>query len=159
VERAYIIRVASGPEDLEVIFDLILETELSNDRSLITATYETSSYWLAQAPDGEILGCVGLEHGEGASLLRSAAVRLSHQGRGVGGVLSDVAIEACELRKDRAVYLFSSHAGAYWQRRGFEPIDVMTLAKVLPQCPQVLSGLERGWIFDDVGWVRHLSDE
>ncbi|MFC6749677.1 GNAT family N-acetyltransferase [Deinococcus aquaticus] len=67
--------------DLPVIHGLILETGLSTDPTLITATLDGSSYWLATEA-GQVVGTVGLEHGDGAGLLRSAAVRPAAQGRG-----------------------------------------------------------------------------
>ncbi len=142
--------------DLPAIHRLILATSLSSDPARVTATLDGSRYWLAEA-GGEAVGCVGLEHGEGASLLRSAAVLPGWQGRGLGARLADTAVGAARTRGDQAVYLFSSHAGPYWQRLGFVPVPVDELRAALPGTPQVRSGECRGWIQDELAWKLDFS--
>lgn len=144
------------PSDLPAIHALILETGLSSDPALITATLEGSSYWVA-VQGGEVVGCVGLEHGEDASLLRSAAVRPDAQGHGIGGQLTETALEAARSRGDRAVYLFSSHAGKYWQRLGFVQVPTAELGTALPGTPQVRSGECLGWIHEETAWKLDFS--
>jgi N-acetylglutamate synthase-like GNAT family acetyltransferase len=142
--------------DLELIRDLIVASGLSRDRARITATLEGSSYWLA-VQKGEIIGCIGLEHGEGASLLRSAAVRPDRQKQGVGGRLTEAALAVARGRGDRAVYLFSSGAGPYWQKMGFVQVPVTELSAALPGTPQVNSGECLGWIHDETAWKLEWS--
>ncbi len=144
------------PVDLPAIHTLILQTGLSSDLALITATLAGCTYWLA-VQSGEAVGCIGLEHGEGASLLRSACVRTDRQGQGIGGQLARAALEAARGRGDRAVYLFSSHAGAYWQRLGFVQVPVAELSAALSGTPQVKSGECRGWIHDETAWKLDWS--
>ena len=75
-------------------------------------TFESSSYLLALDDSTDaLLGCVGLEHGRGASLLRSAAVLPEVQGLGIGAQLTAAALDASAARGDRALYLFSYQAG------------------------------------------------
>jgi ribosomal protein S18 acetylase RimI-like enzyme len=142
--------------DFEAICDLVVLLKLISDRSRITNTFDGSSYWVACTESGAIVGCVGLEHGTGASLLRSTAVHPSLQGQGIGSRLALLAIEGARLRGDRSVHLFSSHAGTYWQRFGFVSESVWALADALPTVQQVISGKERGWIVDEQAWVLHL---
>ncbi len=146
----------AGPADLPAIHALILETGLSSDPALITATLVGCTYWLA-LQSGETVGCIGLEHGEGAALLRSAAVRPGAQGHGIGGGLVQVALNAARGRGDRAVYLFSSHAGPYWQRLGFGSVPATELSAALPGTPQVNSGECRGWIHGELAWKLDFS--
>ncbi|WP_425146659.1 GNAT family N-acetyltransferase [Deinococcus sp.] len=153
--QALSIRPAVG-DDLPAIRSLILTTGLSSDPTLITATLAGCSYWLA-VQHGQTFGCIGLEHGEGASLLRSACVLPDFQRRGIGARLADTALGAARGRGDRAVYLFSSHAGGYWQRLGFVQVPVTELSAALPNVPQVRSGLERGWIRGETAWKLDLS--
>ena len=143
-------------DDLSAIHDLIVQTGLSEDRAKITATLAGCSYWVADR-NGETVGCIGLEHGEGASLLRSACVHPDRQGQGIGGQLANTALNAARGRGDRAVHLFSSQAGAYWARLCFVPVSVAELISALPQTPQVRSGLERGWIHSETAWKLDLS--
>ncbi len=151
----YVIRTAEGDADLSAIFDLLLLTGLSTVRARITATLETCTYWLALAAD-DVVACLGLEHGEGASLLRSAAVVPDHRGRGIGVSLTSTAIDHARERGDRQLYLFSSHAGPYWQRFGFIPVSVWDVARALPDVPQVQSGLTRGWLEEEQGYRLDL---
>lgn len=130
------VRPASTPADLSDIHTLILETGLSTDPPLITAT---------------------LEYGVGASLLRSAAVRPAHQGVGVGRKLVQTALAHATARAERAVYLFSDVAGPYWARLGFVPVPVTDLIAALPDVPQVRGGLTRGWIHTAAAWRLDLT--
>jgi predicted N-acetyltransferase YhbS len=99
---------------------------------------------------------VGLEHGEQASLLRSAAVLPESQGMGVARALSLAAIESARDQGDLALYLFSTGAGPYWQRFGFVEVPVDDLVRALPTVPQVRSGIERGWLAEEVAWTLKL---
>jgi GNAT superfamily N-acetyltransferase len=147
---------AAGPADFDAICDLVVLLQLIGDRTHITNTLTGSSYWVACDGDQQVVGGVGLEHGTGASLLRSMAVHPSLQGQGIGSQLAATAIEGARLRSDRSVHLFSSHAGTYWQRFGFVSESVWALADALPTVPQVISGKERGWIVDEQAWVLQL---
>lgn len=142
--------------DLPAIQTLILKTGLSSDPALITATLTGCSYWLA-VNGGRVVGCIGLEHGEGASLLRSACVEPGLQGQGIGGMLAQAALSAARGRGDRAAYLFSSHAGGYWQRLGFVPVAPTEVSAALPGTPQVKSGECRGWIQGELAWKLDFS--
>lgn len=144
------------PADLPTIHALIVAVGLSSDPALVTATLEGSTYTLAEQ-DGAVVGCVGLEHGEGASLLRSVCVLPAQRGRGLGRALALSALTQASLRGDGAVYLFSSHAGAYWQALDFSPVPVTELETALPGVPQVLSGQCRGWISAELAWRRRLG--
>ncbi|MGY2895761.1 GNAT family N-acetyltransferase [Deinococcus sp. UYEF24] len=157
-------KVAVEPDGTLLSIQRAVRSDLDSIRALAeSAGLYTSSltlagctYWLA-VQSGEAVGCIGLEHGEGASLLRSACVRPGRQGQGVGGQLARAALEAARGRGDRAVYLFSSHAGSYWERLGFMGVPVAELSAALPGTPQVKSGLTRGWIHDETAWKLDWS--
>ncbi|WP_407569681.1 GNAT family N-acetyltransferase [Deinococcus altitudinis] len=142
----------ADPDDLETLRALA-DTAGLHTGSL---TLAGCTYWLA-VQSGEAVGCIGLEHGEGVSLLRSACVHPDWQGQGVGRQLANVALTAARGRGDRAVYLFSSHAGAYWERLGFVRVPVASLSAALRGVPQVNSGLTRGWIHDETAWKLDWS--
>lgn len=144
--------------DLDTLRDLIVAVGLSTERSVITATLEGCTYWIAEL-DGEPSGCIGLEHGEGVSLLRSVSVLPRARRQGLGRALATSALTHATLRGDRAVYLFSSDAGPFWQTFGFQPAAVGELEAALPDAPQVLSGQTRGWIREAVAWKRELQPE
>lgn len=149
------LRQAAGT-DLETIRDLILAVGLGTERRAITATLEGCTYWIAEL-DGVPAGCIGLEHGEGVSLLRSASVLPESRRRGLGRALATSALTHATLRGDRAVYLFSSDAGPFWETFGFAQVPVDELEAALPAAPQVISGVTRGWIRDEVAWKRELQ--
>jgi N-acetylglutamate synthase-like GNAT family acetyltransferase len=142
----------ANAEDFESICDLVVALGLISERSRITNTFDGSSYWVAVSDIGSIVGCVGLEHGKQASLLRSAAVFPASQGMGVGRALSVAAIESARDQGDLALYLFSTDAGPYWQKFGFVEVPVDELVRALPTVPQVRSGIERGWLAEEVAW-------
>jgi N-acetylglutamate synthase-like GNAT family acetyltransferase len=146
----------AGAEDFESVCDLVVALGLISERSRITNTFDGSSYWVAVNDSGSVIGCVGLEHGEHASLLRSAAVLPESQGMGVARALSLAAIESARDQGDLALYLFSTGAGPYWQRLGFVEVPVDDLVRALPTVPQVRSGIERGWLAEEVAWTLIL---
>ncbi|MEF2278988.1 GNAT family N-acetyltransferase [Deinococcus sp. YIM 134068] len=150
------LRQATSGADLETLRDLILAVGLSHERAAITATLDGSTYWIAEL-DGVPAGCIGLEHGEGASLIRSATVLPHARRQGLGRALAMSALTQASLRGDRAVYLFSSDSGPFWEQFGFTQVPPETVAAALPGTPQVRSGECRGWLRDEVGWVRPLN--
>lgn len=150
-EAAVRLRAAKST-DLSVIHDILTACGLFT----ASVTLDGSTYWIADL-NGTPVGVIGLEHGRGASLLRSAAVLPHARGMGVGRALAQSALTLATLRGDRAVYLFSSDAGAYWRGFGFTEVPVMELANALPDTPQVQSGLRRGWITEEVAWCKTLD--
>ena len=146
------LRPARTPDDLGVVRALLDAVGLHFASTTLTG----STYWLA-SEGGRPVGTVGLEHGVGASLLRSAAVLPDARGEGLGRALAHSAITLATLRGDQAVYLFSSDAGAFWQRLGFDEVAVTELAAALPDVPQVRSGVTKGWIHEERAWRLDLT--
>ncbi|MFC5846931.1 GNAT family N-acetyltransferase [Deinococcus petrolearius] len=141
----------AAPEDLSVIVDLLERCGLHT----ASVTPEGSTYWVAEL-NGVPGGCIGLEHGEGASLIRSTAVLPEARSQGLGRALVQSALTHASLRGDRRVYLFSQEAGDYWARFSFVPATVADIEAALPGAPQVRSGLLRGWIHEEQVWRRDL---
>ncbi len=142
--------------DLEIIRDLIAAVGLSTERNAITATLDGCTYWIADL-NGLPAGCIGLEHGEGVSLLRSASVLPQARRQGLGRALAISALTYASLRGDRALYLFSSDAGPFWQPFGFVSVDAAEVSAALPTAPQVRSGQDRGWIHHEQAWKRVIQ--
>ena len=145
------IRQAS-PTDLPVIVDLLERTGL---HTASVTLQEGCTYWIADL-DGKPAGCIGLEQGNGASLIRSTAVLNAMRSRGLGRALVLSALTHASLRGDRVVYLFSSEAGDYWKRYGFVPATIAEIEDALPHAPQVISGLTKGWIQQEQVWKHAL---
>lgn len=143
---------AAGEGELPTILTLLEQVGLHTG----SVTLNGATFWIARR-DGQPVGVIGLEHGEGASLLRSAAVLPEVRGGGVGRALVQSALTLATLRGDRAVYLFSSGAGGYWARHGFREVGVDDLARALPKVPQVRSGVLRGWLHEERAWFKSLE--
>lgn len=143
----------AAPADFPVILDLLGRCGLHTG----SATLEGSTYWIAQL-DGVPGGCIGLEHGEGVSLIRSTAVVPEARSQGLGRALVLSALTQASLRGDHTVYLFSSEAGDYWKRFGFVPSTAQAVGEALPGASQVRSGFDKGWIHDEQVWQRALNE-
>ncbi|MFC4640475.1 GNAT family N-acetyltransferase [Deinococcus hohokamensis] len=142
----------AAPEDFPVILDLLGRCGLHT----ASVTPAGSTYWIASL-DGVPGGCIGLEHGEGASLIRSTAVLPDARSQGLGRALVLSALTQATLRGDHTVYLFSSEAGDYWRRFGFVPATAAQVAQALPEAAQVSSGVQKGWIHDEQVWQRAMT--
>lgn len=142
----------AGSEDFAAVLAVLTRCGMYTS----SVTPEGSTYWLAEAGGGAV-GCVGLEHGQGASLLRSAAVLPEARSLGVGRRLAETALEAAARRGDRSLFLFSSDAGEFWQRFGFVPSTAAEVEAALPDVPQVRSGMCKGWIHGEQAWILRLS--
>ncbi len=137
----------AAPADLPVILDLLTRCGLHTT----SVTPQAGTYWIADL-DGVPGGCIGLEHGEGVSLIRSTAVLPEARAQGLGRALVRSALTHATLRGDRSVYLFSEEAGDYWRRFGFVPVTADEISAALPDAPQVVSGLCNGWIGGEQAW-------
>lgn len=141
----------AGPDDFSTITALLEASGLYTS----SVTSEGSTYWIAFL-DGHPGGCIGLEHGSGASLIRSTAVLPEFRSHGLGRALVLSALTHASLRGDHTVYLFSSEAGDYWKRFGFVPSTAAEIEAAIPEAPQVKSGMCKGWIQEEQVWKREL---
>jgi amino-acid N-acetyltransferase len=76
-------------------------------------------YFVVREDDGRVVGLAGLElHGEDG-LLRSVAVDEDYRGQGLAAALVEAVVERAGRVGLRAVYLLTTSARAYFERRGF----------------------------------------
>lgn len=115
-----------------------------------------SRYWIAEE-SGRIIGVVGLEYGPEAVLLRSAGVLPEQRGKHIGTHLVELALANARADGIQHVYLFSTGAGAYWQRHGFVEVAVDEVVAALPDAFQVRHYAELGWLPDEVAWRKTLA--
>jgi N-acetylglutamate synthase-like GNAT family acetyltransferase len=106
---------------------------------------EGTRYWGAFA-DGELIGAIGCEYENGCGLLRSAIVREQYRGNGIAAQLTEALLEVARETVIEAVYLFSTDAGAYWERLGFNEVAVQEVVMRMPDAFQVR-------LFDRLGWL------
>ena len=144
--------IQATPNDFGTVTALLEQAGLHTS----SVTPDGSTYWIAYL-DGQPGGCIGLEHGQGVSLIRSTAVLPDFRSHGLGRALVLSALTHATLRGDHTVYLFSSEAGDYWKRFGFVPSTAAEVEAAIPEAPQVKSGMCKGWIQEEQVWKCELA--
>lgn len=143
------IRLAQS-SDRDTVTRVFHEAGLDTDATLAEGT----TYWVLER-GGQPVGAIGLEHGDGVSLLRGAAVIPEARGGGLGRRLVMSAIEYAQGRGDRAVYMFSK--GGDWGTFGFTQVPLAVLMGDLPDAPQVRAYRAQGDRPGGTTWMRDLS--
>lgn len=126
------------------------EAGLDTDAALEDGT----TYWIMER-DGQAVGAVGLEHGDGVSLLRGAAVTPAARGLGLGRQLVISAVEYARGRGDRAIYMFSK--GGNWETFGFTQIPLAVVMAEIPDAPQIQAYRARSERPGGTTWMRDLT--
>ncbi len=137
-------------EDKETVTNVFREAGLDTDAALANGT----TYWVMER-DGQPVGAIGLEHGDGVSLLRGAAVMPSARGAGLGRRLVMSAVEYAQGRGDRAIYMFSK--GNDWGTFGFTQVPLAVVMGEIPDAPQIQAYRARGDRPGGSTWMRDLS--
>ncbi|MPY67435.1 GNAT family N-acetyltransferase [Deinococcus sp. SDU3-2] len=148
-EQSVQIRLAT-PQDKATVCRIFQEAGLETEEALAPGT----TYWVMER-GGNPIGAIGLEHGEGASLLRGAAVLPSAQGQGLGRRLVMSAVEYAKARGDRAIYLFSK--GGDWHSFGFTQVPLAVVLGDVPDTPQVRAYRARSERPGGFTWMRALD--
>src|SRR5262245_34776042 len=78
--------------------------------------------WVAEVPEGVLVGLAGVELYTDGALLRSVAVHPDWRGSGVGRTLVLHALDAARAAGARDVYLLTTTAERWFPRLGFAPI-------------------------------------
>ena len=131
--REYALRSAT-PEDLAGIVELVEACGLTiagiaseiGDFAVITLSGET-----------EIAGCVGLEWGGGAAMIRSLAVRRSSRKYGFGERLVRWAVERARDAGAERVVLLTETAPRFFARLGFAAVERSSLPQALLESSSV----------------------
>lgn len=148
-EQSVQIRLAT-PQDKDTVCRIFQEAGLETEAALAEGT----TYWIMQR-GGQPVGAIGLEHGEGASLLRGAAVLPSAQGQGLGRRLVMSAVEYARARGDQAIYLFSKKGD--WQSFGFTQVPLAVVMSDVPDTPQIRAYRARSERPGGTTWMRPLD--
>ncbi|MBB5234863.1 GNAT family N-acetyltransferase [Deinococcus budaensis] len=148
-EQSVQIRLAT-PQDKDTVCRIFQEAGLETEAALAEGT----TYWIMQR-GGQPVGAIGLEHGNGASLLRGAAVLPSAQGQGLGRRLVMSAVEYARARGDQAIYLFSKKGD--WQSFGFTQVPLAVVMSDVPDTPQIRAYRARSERPGGTTWMRPLD--
>ncbi|AZI41538.1 N-acetyltransferase [Deinococcus psychrotolerans] len=138
------------PNDYAAVVKVMQDAGLSPDAVMVVGT----TYWLLEQ-NGQPVGAIGLEHGEGASLLRGAAVVPSARGQGLGRQLVQSAVEHARQHGDKVLYMFST--GGDWESFHFVQVPLAVVMGDLPDAPQVAHYRAAGTRPGGTTWMRDLS--
>lgn len=136
--------------DIETVVKVFHDAGLDTDAALAEGT----TYWIMER-DGQPVGAVGLEHGDGASLLRGAAVIPSARGAGLGHRLVMSAVGYAQGRGDRVIYMFSK--GNDWGTFGFTQVPLAVVMGDIPDAPQIQAYKAKGERPGGTTWMRDLT--
>ncbi|GAA5534661.1 N-acetyltransferase [Deinococcus metallilatus] len=145
------IRLA-GPQDKDTVTRVFHDAGLDTEEALAPGT----TYWVLER-GGHPVGAIGLEHGEGASLLRGAAILPEARGHGLGRRLVMSAVEYAQGRGDRAIYMFSN--GGDWANFGFQQVPLAVVMGELPDAPQIQAYRARSERPGGTTWMRPLDQK
>ena len=130
---------SAGAEDLPAVLSLLDENGLPRD-----GLDEHLQTVLVAREGREILGSAALElYGE-AALLRSVAVRLDLQGRGLGRRLTLEVLDLARKRGVARVYLLTETADGFFLRFGFRPIPRSLVPEGVKRSVEFVSACPEG---------------
>ncbi|GEO07352.1 hypothetical protein AAE02nite_50160 [Adhaeribacter aerolatus] len=111
--------------------------ELLTSQNLPTADLPVSlaNFLVARDPD-IINGTVGLELYGTIALLRSLAVAPNQQGKGLGNLLYQAAINLAKDKGIVAIYLITNTAEAFFTRQGFMKVERAAVPEAIRQTSQ-----------------------
>jgi amino-acid N-acetyltransferase len=83
---------------------------------------------------GALVGCAGLEaHGE-LGLLRSVAVDVTARNAGLGALLVESVVASARARRLRELYLLTTTAARFFERRGFASVLRSSVPPAIANC-------------------------
>lgn len=114
------IRRATDDDD---VLGILGEAELPTDDFT-----EGEMVFLVAEEDGAVVGTIALEVYPPSGLLRSAAVRPTHRGRGVAALLVQELMREARSRSLSELVLLTTTAAGYFERMGFARVSRESLA-------------------------------
>lgn len=108
----------SRPEDKEKIRKLLNATKLPAESVDTNATI----FYIA-LHDGEVVGMAGFEFYGSDALLRSVAVPIEMQRRGIGSMIVDFMLEEAAKSKVENVILLTETAKDFFLKKGFTAVE------------------------------------
>jgi amino-acid N-acetyltransferase len=114
------LRVAS-PEDLAEVEHLLEASGLTRDG--LAACARHGALIVAEADDGCLMGCVGVERYGDAAVVRSLAVTAGARGHGLGSALVARAVDDARAAGARDAWLLTETAAPFFAARGWRAAD------------------------------------
>ena len=131
--------------DLPAVLALLRDCEL-----LETGVAEAIESFVVAYSNGVLVGCAGLEVYGGFGLLRSVAVRSTARASGLGSDLVARMTMAARSQDLREVFLLTTTASRFFERRGFEavqrslvPAEIAESWEFRVGCPQTALPMRR----------------
>ena len=145
---------AVGPADVADVRDFLVRCDLT----LAGLDEPAVRLWAVRAASGAVVGTTGFELSTDGrhALLRSVAVDPTLRASGAGTRLAMFALGAAQDAGADRAWLFSRRSGPFWQRLGFVPAELSTLAAVLADTTQVTLFRASGQLEREVAWSRCL---
>jgi len=119
----------AAPEQLPAIIALLERSSLPAD----DLPSDAVAFVTAVDERGNLVGTAALERCDAAYLLRGVAVAVQSQGSGIGRLL---VADALHRAAGTPVYLFTTDAAGYFQRRGFRACERDALPDSIRSHPQ-----------------------
>jgi amino-acid N-acetyltransferase len=111
---------AAKAEDLEEVLGLLQMVDLPTDE---VENHFENFMVLYDSSSDTIQGCAGLEVYSDGVLLRSVAIRPSHQGRGIGTKLVKAAIQKAKDLQAEELFLLTDTAETFFEKLGFSVVE------------------------------------
>ncbi len=118
----------------------IAENDTGLDIDDIDAAYlrtPGNHFWVAQTPEGQIVGMIGVMHSDGVGEIRRLRVAESHQRRGIGSALLEQAVKFCQehnylkvaldtfMEREPALKLFDKFRFRHGRTRSYAGKDLL----------------------------------
>lgn len=119
---------AAHPADITAVLALLEEAGLPT-----AGVTDAFTEFVIAEDNGQLVGVVGLEVYAGSALLRSAAVKETWRGSGVGRALIDRALDLARERGVEDVFLLTTTAEHYFPRFGFSCVSRESVVPAVKQ--------------------------
>ncbi|MFB6229533.1 MAG: arsenic resistance N-acetyltransferase ArsN2 [Salinibacter sp.] len=120
---------SAPPEDLRDIQDLLRAVDLPAE----DLTPEHLAHFLVGRDGQRLVGAVGIEPTGDGALLRSLAVRPTHQGEGVGTRLLGAMETQAQHGDVETLYLLTTSAASFFRRHGYATMERSALPTAIQQ--------------------------
>ena len=112
---------------------------LLKQNELPTNDIDDSSRLFVMINGAEVVGTIGLEHDGQDALLRSLSVSANHRNKGIGDQLVAFIEQYSNQQGVRSIYLLTTTAREYFQRKGYAIIDRNAVSEFIKKTSEYCS--------------------